>query len=149
MNRFSTDSSLRSITDLRRALFFPSHWTARWPVGTTDFAAGTRRRAGSRLRYSDISVLAALSGLASMIALPTLVRVVLLAVLLFFGPGAAILSWVRIPRTAVPAALPILSISVVTLMVSVAMWSCSPHKFISVDSASFACSSWRIKPQSC
>ncbi|WP_206492090.1 hypothetical protein [Rhodococcus sp. KRD162] len=122
MNRFSTDSSLRSITDLRRALFFPSHWTARWPVGTTDFAAGTRRRAGSRLRYSDISVLAALSGLASMIALPTLVRVVLLAVLLFFGPGAAILSWVRIPRTAVPAALPILSISVVTLMVSVAMW---------------------------
>lgn len=122
MNLSSTDSGYRSIADLRHKLFVPSDWTVDWPVGTTDSAAGTRRRAGSRLRYSDISVLAALSGLASMIALPTLVRVVLLTVLLFFGPGAAILSWVRIPRTAVPAALPILSISVVTLMVSVAMW---------------------------
>ena len=122
MSQSSTDSGYRSIADLRHKLFVPSDWTVDWPVGTSDSAAGTRRRAGSRLRYSDISVLAALSGLASMIALPTLVRVALLTVLLFFGPGAAILSWVRIPRTAVPAALPILSISVVTLMVSAAMW---------------------------
>lgn len=110
------------MADLRRALPTPTDWAFDWPVGTTDFAAGTRRRAGSRLRYADIAVLAAVSGLASMIALPTLVRVVLLTVVLFFGPGAAILSWVRIPRTAVPAALPILSISVIVLMVSVAMW---------------------------
>ncbi|MFI8565653.1 hypothetical protein ACIGGF_03720 [Rhodococcus sp. NPDC078407] len=122
MSRSSTDSSHRSLGDLRHKLFVPSEWTLEWPVGSSDSGAGTRRRAGSRLRYADIAVLAAASGLISMIALPTLVRVVLLAVLLFFGPGAAILSWVRIPRTAVPAALPILSISVVTLMASTAMW---------------------------
>lgn len=122
MNRSPIEFAHRSLGDLRHKLFVPSDWTLEWPVGSSDSAAGTRRRAGSRLRYADIAVLAAGAGLASMIALPTLVRVVLLTVLLFFGPGAAILSWVRIPRTAVPAALPILSISVVTLMVSAAMW---------------------------
>ncbi|MCZ4517899.1 hypothetical protein O4220_05165 [Rhodococcus ruber] len=76
-----------------------------------------------RLTMADASVLAALAGVLSMVELPTFLRAILASVLLFCGPGVAILTWVDLPRVARLSAVPTLSIAVMTVMTTGAMWS--------------------------
>ena len=74
-------------------------------------------------RLADAALVAALCGLLGLIPLPTPVRAVLVAAFVFVGPGAAITTWVHIPRRLLPAAVVTLSMSVTTIVAIGAMWS--------------------------
>lgn len=77
----------------------------------------------ARLRMADIALLAALAGLVALLPLGSVVKSLALAVFVFVGPGAAVLTWVPIPKQARLAAIPTLGAALMTLVAIVAMWS--------------------------
>ncbi|MGA9870609.1 MAG: hypothetical protein WBQ44_05625 [Rhodococcus sp. (in: high G+C Gram-positive bacteria)] len=66
--------------------------------------------------------MAAITGSAAMLPLPTALRALLLAFTVFAGPGSAILTWVYLPPRARMTAVPLLGLSVFTLVTLAAMW---------------------------
>lgn len=76
-----------------------------------------------RLRQPDLAAAGAAAGVLALTALPDGVRAVSLAVFVAIGPGAAVLTWVRIPRRAVLSTVPILGAAITTLVAMAAMWS--------------------------
>ncbi|TRW83376.1 hypothetical protein FK535_10890 [Mycolicibacterium sp. 018/SC-01/001] len=75
------------------------------------------------VRMPDLAALGAAAGLLALTGLPGAVRAVALVAFIAIGPGAAILTWVRIPRRAVLSTVPVLGMAVATLVAIVAMWS--------------------------
>lgn len=75
------------------------------------------------LRMADLAVVGAAAGVIAMTGLPSAVRAVSLVVFILIGPGAAVLTWVRIPRRALVSGVPVLGMAVVTLVTITAMWS--------------------------
>ena len=88
-------------------------------------AAGqaVRRLPSTPLRMADLAVLGAAAGVVAMTALPSVIRAGALAVFIALGPGAAVLTWVRIPRRALLSTVPVLGIALVTMVTIAAMWS--------------------------
>lgn len=76
-----------------------------------------------RLRQPDLAVAGAAAGVLALTGLPDGLRAVSLAVFVAIGPGAAVLTWVRIPRRAVLSTVPILGAAITTLVAMAAMWS--------------------------
>ncbi|OZF55402.1 hypothetical protein [Rhodococcus sp. 14-2470-1a] len=74
------------------------------------------------IRFADVAVVASVCAAAAMLPLPGVVRAVFLAVLIFVGPGATILTWVYVPPRARFAAVPVLSLALMTLVTTGAMW---------------------------
>ncbi len=103
-------------------------------------------------RLADAALVAALCGLLGLIPLPTPVRAVLVAAFVFVGPGAAITTWVHIPRRLLPAAVVTLSMSVTTIVAIGAMWSYrwSPTGILVVGTLAVAASScyWYFRARS-
>lgn len=92
---------------------------------STDYSRpAVQQRALERppFRFADLAVVSAAAGLAAMAPLPAPLRAILLGVVVFSGPGAAILTWIYVPPRARLVAVPILSISSVTLVTTAAMW---------------------------
>lgn len=74
-------------------------------------------------RPADTAALTAVAALVGMIVSPSWVSAILVGTFVFLGPGSALATWVPIPRPARPAAIPTLSIAMVTLATIIAMWS--------------------------
>lgn len=95
-------------------------------LSSTDFSAPTVVAASPatrpQVRYADVAVLASTTAMLAMLPLPAALRAILLAVMVFAGPGSAILTWVYVPPRARIAALPVLSLALVTLVTTAAMW---------------------------
>nr|WP_296773662.1 hypothetical protein [Rhodococcus sp. (in: high G+C Gram-positive bacteria)] len=92
---------------------------------STDYRTGLVGETSTRLpdiRFADLAVVSGVLGMLAMLPLPSSVRAVLLGVLVFAGPGSAIQTWIYIPPRARLAAVPILSISVIVLVTTAAMW---------------------------
>lgn len=75
------------------------------------------------VRMPDLAVVGAVAGALALAGLPSAVRAVALVVFIAVGPGAAILTWVRIPRRALLSTVPVLGMAVVTIVAIAAMWS--------------------------
>jgi hypothetical protein len=75
------------------------------------------------VRMADLAVLGASAGVVALLDLPSAVRAIGLAVFIAIGPGAAVLTWVRVPRRVLLSAVPVLGMAVVTLVAIGAMWS--------------------------
>ncbi|UEA60196.1 hypothetical protein LK459_04815 [Gordonia otitidis] len=87
----------------------------------------TERRQAVTYRLSDVALISALLGLLGLVPLPTAVRALLVAAFVFIGPGAAIATWVQVPRRVLPAVIVTLSMSVTTIVAIGAMWSYRWH----------------------
>lgn len=74
-------------------------------------------------RPADIAVAGALAGFLTLVPLPAAVRAVLLTAFVALGPGAALLTWVAVPVRARLAAIPVLGMSLTTIVTLAAMWS--------------------------
>lgn len=82
-----------------------------------------RRIALLRVRMADLAVAGAIAGALALTGLPDGLRAVALLVFIAIGPGAAVLSWVPIPRRAVLSTVPVLGAAITTLVAMAAMWS--------------------------
>ncbi len=83
-----------------------------------------RRRPPRRpIRPADLAALGALLGLVALLPLPSAIRALLVAGFVAVAPGAAILSWVAIPVRARVGVIPVLGMSVTTIVTIGAMWS--------------------------
>ncbi|MFM9376058.1 hypothetical protein [Gordonia sp. VNK21] len=76
-----------------------------------------------RLRIPDLAALGAVAGLLGLLPLGVVVKSLLIGAFSLLGPGAAVLTWVRVPRAARLAAIPTVSLALVTLTTITAMWS--------------------------
>lgn len=98
--------------------------------------ATTHRSAGGRaetlvlrripvapVRMADLATVGAVAGALALTGLPSAVRAVALVVFIAVGPGAAVTTWVRIPRRALLSTVPVLGMAIVTLTTIAAMWS--------------------------
>ena len=85
--------------------------------------ADTTRPAPAGLALPDVALLASIAGLAGLAPVPAPVKAVLVAIFVLLGPGAAIATWIPIPRHLRLAAIPTLSMSVMTIVAIGAMWS--------------------------
>ncbi|WP_304117320.1 hypothetical protein [Mycolicibacterium bacteremicum] len=85
--------------------------------------AVARRVAMLRLRMADLAVFGAAAGALALTELPAGVRAIALVVFIAVGPGAAVLSWVPIPRRALLSTVPVLGAAITTLVAMAAMWS--------------------------
>lgn len=92
------------------------HRHKNWPVGVS---------ATSRVpsRPADLAALGAVLGYLALLPLPASARAVLMAGFIALGPGAAILTWVEIPVRARLGAVPVLGMSLVTIVTVTAMWT--------------------------
>ena len=106
-------------------------------------APDTAQASAPRLRMADLALLAAVAGLLGLLPLGTPVKSVLVAAFTFLGPGAAVLTWVRVPTYARIAAVLTLSMSLVTLTTITAMWSYrwNPTGILVVGAVAIAASS--------
>ena len=75
------------------------------------------------LRPVDLAAVTAVLGLAGLLPLGDVVKALLVGVFVLAAPGAAIITWVRVPKYTRLAAVPSLSMAVTTLVTLVAMWS--------------------------
>jgi hypothetical protein len=89
-------------------------------VGT---ARAVRRIPVVRLRPADLAVVGAVAGLIALTDLPSVLRAFGLMVFIAVGPGAAVLTWVTIPRRAWLSTVPVLGAAITTLIAMAAMWS--------------------------
>ncbi|WP_234788941.1 hypothetical protein [Mycolicibacterium iranicum] len=71
----------------------------------------------------DLAAVGAAAGAVALLPLPSAVRAIALVVFIAVGPGAAVLTWVRIPRRALLSTVPVLGMAIVTLVAITAMWS--------------------------
>lgn len=87
------------------------------------------------IRQVDLAVVGAAAGALALTGLPPVLRAVCLLVFIAVGPGAAVLTWVRIPPRARLATVPVLGMTITTLVSIVAMWSYrwSPHDMLWVQ----------------
>ena len=86
--------------------------------------AGVRRRLPLlRVRMADLAVAGAVAGVLALTGLPDVARGIALLVFIAIGPGAAVLSWVLIPRRALLSTVPVLGAAITTLVAMAAMWS--------------------------
>ncbi len=98
-------------------------------TGTAGRAAsvgGPRPRASAgrvRLRPADLALVAAAAGGIALLPVGSALSSILLAVFVFAGPGAAVITWVPVPRYARIAAVPTLGAALMTLVTIAAMWS--------------------------
>ncbi|UXA20753.1 hypothetical protein KXD98_11935 [Mycobacterium sp. SMC-4] len=76
-----------------------------------------------RVRQADLAAAGALAGAVALIDLPATLRAVALMLFIVIGPGAAVLTWIRIPRRALLATVPVLGVAITTLVTIIAMWS--------------------------
>lgn len=93
-------------------------------VPTSD--PGTRIRSRVpviRARQADLAAVGALAGAVALTDLPAPLRAAALTMFILLGPGAAVVTWVPVPRQALLAAVPTLGIAIVTLVALTAMWS--------------------------
>ncbi|WP_264028245.1 hypothetical protein [Mycolicibacterium pyrenivorans] len=81
------------------------------------------RLPAGQFRLADLAAVGAAVGAIALMDLPSTMRAVCLAVFMAIGPGAAVLTWVRIPRPALPSSVPVLGAAIITLVAIVAMWS--------------------------
>lgn len=75
------------------------------------------------VRMVDLAAVGAVAGTVALMSLPSTVRAIALVVFIAIGPGAAVLTWVRIPRRALLSTVPVLGMAIVTLVAITAMWS--------------------------
>lgn len=104
----------------------PMTATLETSVGETDPADVTpvmRRLPVLRMRQADLAALGAAFGALALTGLPDTVRGIALMLFIAFGPGAAVLTWVDIPRRAVLSTVPVLGAAITTLVAIAAMWS--------------------------
>ncbi|WP_395306774.1 hypothetical protein V4U86_14985 [Mycobacterium sp. AMU20-3851] len=96
-------------------------------VGDSSPDTGARRPARrvrlSRVRPADLAVAGAVAGAFALADLPVVPSAMSLAVFIAIGPGAAVLTWVRIPRRAMLSTVPVLGAAITTLVAMGAMWS--------------------------
>ncbi len=71
----------------------------------------------------DLAAVGAAAGAVALTALPSTVRAIALAMFIAVGPGAAVLTWVRVPRRVLLSTVPVLGMAIVTLVAITAMWS--------------------------
>ncbi len=89
-----------------------------------DPEAGVSRRVPLlRVRMADLAVVGAVAGALALTGLPDVARGIALLVFIAIGPGAAVLSWVPIPRRALLSTVPVLGAAITTLVAMTAMWS--------------------------
>lgn len=96
-----------------------------------------------RVRMADLASVGAIAGAFALTGLPGPLRAIALAVFIAIGPGAAVLTWVRIPRRAVLSTVPVLGMAIATLGSIAAMWSYrwDPHGILWVQVLAAAASS--------
>ncbi|WP_024447666.1 hypothetical protein [Mycolicibacterium iranicum] len=75
------------------------------------------------IRMVDLAAVGAAAGAVALMSLPSAVRATALVVFIAVGPGAAVLTWVRIPRRVLLSTVPVLGMAIVTLVAITAMWS--------------------------
>ncbi|GAA2562863.1 hypothetical protein [Mycolicibacterium diernhoferi] len=92
------------------------------PVGTGEQQAA-RRMPVLGVRPADLAVVGAAAGAIALADLPAVLSAMSLAVFIAIGPGAAVLTWVRIPRRAMVSTVPVLGAAITTLVAIAAMWS--------------------------
>ncbi|MEH3128363.1 MAG: hypothetical protein PGN27_00195 [Mycolicibacterium neoaurum] len=83
----------------------------------------SRRLPLLRVRMADLAVVGAMAGVVALTGLPDVARGIALLVFIAVGPGAAVLSWVPIPRRALLSTVPVLGAAITTLVAMTAMWS--------------------------
>jgi hypothetical protein len=76
-----------------------------------------------RLRQADLAVVGAAAGVLALTGVPDGLRAIALMVFIAIGPGAAVLTWVHIPRRALLSTVPLLGAAITTLVAMAAMWS--------------------------
>lgn len=76
-----------------------------------------------RLRLADVAGVGAAAGVIALTGLPDTLRAIGLALFIVLGPGAAVLTWVPIPRRAVLSTVPVLGAAITTTVAIAAMWS--------------------------
>lgn len=84
---------------------------------------GHRRLPSVPVRMADLAALGAAAGGIALMGLPSAVRAIALVVFIAIGPGAAVLTWVRIPRRALLSTVPVVGMALTTLVAITAMWS--------------------------
>ncbi|WP_155943116.1 hypothetical protein [Mycobacterium sp. 141] len=78
-------------------------------------------------RPADVAAVGAVLGLAALLPLPAAVRGLLLAAFIVLAPGAALLTWVNIPARARLGLIPVLGMSLITMITVGAIWSYRWH----------------------
>ena len=113
------------------------------PPETADAAPAHRRLPVGSVRMADLAAAGAAVGVIALLDVPAGLRAVSLALFIAVGPGAAVLTWVRIPRRALPGTVPVLGTAIVTLITITAMWSYrwSPPDMLWVQVVAVAASS--------
>ncbi|TQK31913.1 hypothetical protein [Arthrobacter sp. SLBN-53] len=76
-----------------------------------------------RVRMADLAVAGAVAGVLALTGLPDVARGIALLAFIAIGPGAAVLSWVPVPRRALLSTVPVLGAAITTLVAMTAMWS--------------------------
>ncbi|MCU1677093.1 MAG: hypothetical protein JWM93_1851 [Frankiales bacterium] len=74
-----------------------------------------------RLHVARLGVAAAAAGLLAMAPLPAILRGILLLAFVVAGPGAALATWVRLPRALLLAVVPTFGLAAVVLASSIAV----------------------------
>jgi hypothetical protein len=72
---------------------------------------------------ADLATVGAVAGAVALIDVPSALRGMCLVLFIATGPGAAVLTWVRIPRRVMLSTVPVLGMAIATLVAIVAMWS--------------------------
>ncbi|WP_240761042.1 hypothetical protein [Mycolicibacterium sp. CR10] len=95
------------------------------------------------LRLADLAAVGGVAGAVALAEVPTALRAICLVVFIAVGPGAAVLTWVRIPRRALLSTVPVLGAAIITLVAIAAMWSYrwSPAQILWVQVVAVAASS--------
>ncbi|MDL9945568.1 hypothetical protein QSJ19_08165 [Gordonia sp. ABSL11-1] len=86
-------------------------------------SADRMMRPRRRFRPADLAIVAATVGLAGLLPLGAPLKALLVITFVLLGPGAALATWVRIPRPARAAAIPTLGMATATISSITAMWS--------------------------
>ncbi|QBJ97638.1 hypothetical protein ERC79_18105 [Rhodococcus sp. ABRD24] len=77
----------------------------------------------SRMRRLDaVALVSVCFAFATLLPIPGPLQAVLLTVFLLVGPGAAVMTWIRVPAAAVVAAVPVVGIAAVAASTTVLAW---------------------------
>lgn len=113
------------------------------PTDGADGASARYRVPVGGLRLADLAVVGGVAGAVALTEVPPVLRAICLVVFIAVGPGAAVLTWVRIPRRALLSTVPVLGAAIITLVAIAAMWSYrwSPAHILWVQVVAVAASS--------
>lgn len=94
------------------------------PPTDADARAGiSPASAGPSGSVAVLSLVAAIAGLVGALPLPSVPSALLVGFFVLCGPGAAVCTWVTLPRRTVLAAVPTLGMALTTLVTIAALWS--------------------------